>query len=285
MKKAACELCHEARAGACYGCCHTCADRCNMHQRCGRPVPPTSEPESGFAVNEYGVFVSPELVEVEMPKKAKYRFSVKVAQGIDGLWHWGYSYTSVSPVGGGSSGPSIGKNSCPTRTAALIAAAECLLEKQAKRGKCQKSIDALEIFLGELREIPDGDCGRNRCECPADGSTCPDCLDAGPPTEQPTTVPDRRRLRKGYLIARDKYWIWCGHYSHDPKLSAWGMTEVLEDAYRFATLEEAMDYWRSRHAFPADYEHCIWDGYLHFYEETKKGMRRVMPTPPQGELF
>lgn len=102
---------------------------------------------------------------------------------------------------------------------------------------------------------------------------------------EPHTVPDRRRLRKAYLIARDKYWIWRGYYTHDPSLSAWGMTEEVEDAYRFASLDECLIYWRSRHAFPEQYEHCLWDGYLRFYEETKKGLRQVMPVREQGELF
>lgn len=292
MKKGACEICHEARAGECYGCCQICADRCNMEQRCRHPVPPTSEPAPEFAVNEHGVYISPEVLQVEMPRGARYRFAVKVARGDDGHWRWGYSYNCSNPVGGGCGGPSIKVESHPTRTAALIAGGEWLLENHAKKGKCQKSIDALEIFLGELRETFLGDCGRNRPECPVDGSTCPDCLDPGPETDQaapaadqPTTVPDRRRPRKGYLIARDKYWIWSGHYSHNPTLTTWGMTEILEDAYRFASLDEALDYWRSRHTFPADYEHCIWDGYLRFYEEKNGVLRRVMPTPPQGELF
>lgn len=244
------------------------------------------------AVNAHGVYASPEVIQIDLPKKARYRFAVEVAQGLDHLWRWGYSYTCTSPVAGGGGHPQEKGEAYSTRTAAIIAAAEWLLEKQAKRGKCQKSIDALEIFLGEMRDIPIGDCGHNRPECPADGGTCPDCLDPACPPDRAfvaapkvKTIPDHRRLRKAYLIARDIYWIWKGHYSHDPSLSAWGMTEVFEDAYRFSTLDEAIDYWRSRHSFPQDYEHTVWDGYLRFYEETSKGLRRVMPTPPQGELF
>ena len=101
----------------------------------------------------------------------------------------------------------------------------------------------------------------------------------------PHTVTDNRRLRKAYLVGRDKSFIWRGHYSHDPQCSAWGFTEHIEDAYRFESLQSCIDYWRSRHNFPEDYEHCIWDGYLTFFEETKKGIRRVMPVPEQEELF
>jgi hypothetical protein len=98
-------------------------------------------------------------------------------------------------------------------------------------------------------------------------------------------VVDRRRLRKAYLIGRDRYFISRGHYKHAPQCSAWGFTEEIEDAYRFQNLLECIEYWRSRHNFPEDYEHCIWDGYLTFYEETKKGIRRVLPVPEQMELF
>jgi hypothetical protein len=111
---------------------------------------------------------------------------------------------------------------------------------------------------------------------------------AGLPTEgaEPARcVIDRRRIGKAFLIGRDKYYIWCGHYTHDPDLSAWGMTEQIDDAYRFTNIQECLEYWRSRHNFPEEYEHCIWDGYLTFFEESKKGIRRVMPEPIQGELF
>ncbi len=94
-----------------------------------------------------------------------------------------------------------------------------------------------------------------------------------------------RRLRKAYLICREQYFIWQGHYKHAAHLSAWGMTENIDEAFRFSSLKEAIDYWRSRHTFPENYEHCIWDGYLTFFEESKKGLRRVMPIPPQQELF
>lgn len=49
-----------------------------------------------------------------------------------------------------------------------------------------------ELYRAPVEELPAepstaGDCGHARPECPADGSTCPDCLDPGPQTEDPST--------------------------------------------------------------------------------------------------
>lgn len=234
------------------------------------------------AVNEYGVFTFPQRVEIPKPERAQVSCLVEVAQGEDGLWRYGYSYTHAK--GGGGGHPSLKGKTFDTREQALVAGASSMVKNCEG---CQISIHALRDFADQFRLSSD-DCGHGRPTCPEGDTRCPDCLDAGPSTEEQVTerhVVNRRRPRKGYLFGRAQYYIWRGHYSHNPALSAWGMTENVEDAYRFASLAECFDYWRSRHTFPKDYEHCIWDGYLTFWEETAKGLRRVMPVPEQTELF
>lgn len=246
--------------------------------------------------NQYGVYPDAEVLKVVLPKAFKARVEIRIAEGEDCLFRWGYSYQFGTH--GACALPSLSGKSFATRGEAF-ADSGLFLETRVKEcrelnQKTKTLINtAIRLFVdGEIGapfSLSNGDCGHDRPYCPVNGSICDDCMSAGPamPTNatDPGAVIDNRRLRKAYLVGRDKYFIWRGHYRHEPQCSAWGFTEHIEDAYRFESLQACIDYWRSRHNFPKDYEHCIWDGYLTFFEETKRGLRRVMPVPEQGELF
>lgn len=80
------------------------------------------------------------------------------------------------------------------------------------------------------------------------------------------------------------------NYANDPKRhllypcrvkdGGWNVEEsITVRTFRFHSFDEAVQFWRSRHRFPDDYEHCIHDGYLHFFEE-KGGTGRLVPILP-----
>jgi len=218
--------------------------------------------------NKHGVFVNPEWIEIPLQKNLKSSVAIEVAKGEDDHFYWGHD----CKLGFGYGAPSGNCSPCSIRAEkfgtfdeAVLAAASFIKErieyvksgKPSDSKKLDKIIEAIDLAMS----------------------------DYGKGEKETGVTVHHRRLKKAYLIGRAEFFIWRGHYNVNPDLPAWGMDENIEKAFRFESLQACLEFWRSRHNFPERYEHCIWNGYLTFWEETKKGIRRIMPAPEQDELF
>lgn len=86
-------------------------------------------------------------------------------------------------------------------------------------------------------------------------------------------------MRRKYVIA------W--HYAGDPRRPllfgrqgdgpSWGCEFEIGKATRFDSPDRAARWWISKHAFPDEYEHYLYDGSIMIFETTKNGMKGVLP--------
>ena len=65
---------------------------------------------------------------------------------------------------------------------------------------------------------------------------------------------------------------------------SWGVTEKLELAHRFKSLQACLDFYRSRHQWPEDYEVNIWNGHVQFFRIDGNEIYQVQPVE-QPSLF
>ena len=58
---------------------------------------------------------------------------------------------------------------------------------------------------------------------------------------------------------------------------SWGCDPDASKAVPFPTVKEAAEWWLGKHAFPEDYEDCIFNGYLNFFDRTESGLKGLLP--------
>lgn len=65
----------------------------------------------------------------------------------------------------------------------------------------------------------------------------------------------------------------------------WGVTYDPTEATRFKSVNACIDFWGRIHSFPENYEQCIYNGYLQFFEYGPAGLRQMPRLTRQGSLF
>ncbi len=113
--------------------------------RAKRERPPEIQPVAGEP-NEFGVFTSPEMIEIPMPRGAKCRAGIRLALAPDGLWR--VSADHEMPLAKGGQGgylPNVKHRGYREKREAILAECEQLLERFHRNGYT-KAVDAVKDF-------------------------------------------------------------------------------------------------------------------------------------------
>jgi len=205
-----------------------------------------------------------ESVYIPLPAKFKGRCDVTIARGISGTWYASYSLQLDDWGCGYAPWPKFSKKH-KTRDRAIVAGiqlaqAEITKRKKPKSKMAQQILKALdEVF--ERHAVAE--------------------------------VKIRPGFVFGWKYGGNGYQLYIRVYPEKMKPEekpagkakcSWGVTSKIEEAFRFKTLDACLEFYRSRHAWPEDYEANIWNGKVQFFKVTDAGVHRVMPVE-QPSLF